>query len=217
MGAESGRGASSRRVVISGRDQLLLQGMVALLKARGWKPESCSPEEVAAAVRKVQAALLILDVGVLGDVRLVAAARKAVKNLRVMATVGERNSYLVRELQGAGATVVIHRATSAQDVEKGLEAALGGGSFLCGLCQSDVASAGRSRRALSPRETEVLRLLGYGNTNKIVAQTLHISEKTVEAHRANIKRKLGARGLSDLVRYAISVGLVDTRDPIPAN
>jgi two-component system response regulator NreC len=60
----------------------------------------------------------------------------------------------------------------------------------------------------------VLRLLGYGNTNRQVSETLHISEKTVEAHRANIKRKLGARGLSDLVRYAISTGLVDPREPL---
>jgi DNA-binding NarL/FixJ family response regulator len=133
-----------------------------------------------------------------------------------MATVGERNAYLVRELQAAGSTVIAHRRTTPDEIERAFRAALTGGSFVCSVCGDVLATAGK-RRGLSPRETEVLRLLGYGEANREIAQELKISEKTVEAHRANIKRKLGARGMSDLVRFAISTGLVDMKAPISAD
>jgi len=49
------------------------------------------------------------------------------------------------------------------------------------------------------REWDVFNLLIEGHTNKVVAAELGISPKTVEAHRANIMRKSGARGLADLI------------------
>ena len=62
-------------------------------------------------------------------------------------------------------------------------------------------------RELTEREGEVLALLGEGFTNEAIAEKLGISEKTVEAHRGNLRRKLGASTLADLVRYAIAKGL----------
>ena len=59
---------------------------------------------------------------------------------------------------------------------------------------------------LSPRETEVLRLIAWGNTNKEIAARLDLSVKTVEAHKANGMRKLGMRGRIDIVRYALLQG-----------
>jgi len=56
---------------------------------------------------------------------------------------------------------------------------------------------------LSAREREILRLLASGNKGKEVAAQLDISAKTVEAHRANIMRKLNLRSIADLVLYAI--------------
>jgi DNA-binding NarL/FixJ family response regulator len=55
----------------------------------------------------------------------------------------------------------------------------------------------------TPREREIIQLLAEGRSNKEVAAALHVSVKTIEAHRANIMRKLRLRSVSDLVRYAI--------------
>ena len=207
---------TAHRAVVAGRDHLVVLGVASMIREHGWKTETVAMENAATACRKSGAELLVLDLTLMQDVAVAAAARRSVRKLRVMATVGERNPHLIRELQAAGATVIAHRGTSLGELEKAFSAALTGESFVCSMCREDLAAAGK-RRGLSPRETEVLRLLGYGDTNRIVAEQLKISEKTVEAHRANIKRKLGARGLSDLVRYAISTGLVDTKDPIPAS
>lgn len=62
---------------------------------------------------------------------------------------------------------------------------------------------------LSPREQEVLKLIAEAHTNKEIGEILHLAEKTVESHRANLLRKLGMRDRVQLVRYAIRRGLVE--------
>jgi DNA-binding NarL/FixJ family response regulator len=62
---------------------------------------------------------------------------------------------------------------------------------------------------LSPREQEVLKLIAEAHTNKQIAAILHLAEKTVESHRANLLRKLGMRDRVELVRYAIRRGLTE--------
>lgn len=65
------------------------------------------------------------------------------------------------------------------------------------------AAAGSGRLTmLSPREREVMLLLVAGHPNKVVAERLGISPRTVEVHRAHIMEKAGARSLTDLVRMA---------------
>lgn len=65
------------------------------------------------------------------------------------------------------------------------------------------APVGASGDVLTPRERQILQQLAKGTTNKEMARTLGISIKTVETHRATIMRKLGARSVVDVVRYAI--------------
>lgn len=62
---------------------------------------------------------------------------------------------------------------------------------------------------LSPRESEVVKLVAEGFTSREIAETLSISEKTVERHRANILEKLGMRDRVELTRYAIRRGLIE--------
>jgi DNA-binding NarL/FixJ family response regulator len=62
---------------------------------------------------------------------------------------------------------------------------------------------------LTPRELDVVKLIAEAYTNKQIAEALHVSEKTVESHRANVLSKLGMRDRVELVRYAIRRGLVE--------
>ena len=62
---------------------------------------------------------------------------------------------------------------------------------------------------LSDREREVLRLLALGHTNQEIAKTLFISVRTAETHRAHIMRKLSLSSRAELVRYALSEGLLE--------
>jgi DNA-binding NarL/FixJ family response regulator len=62
---------------------------------------------------------------------------------------------------------------------------------------------------LTPREEEIVKLVAEAHTTKEIAAILHLSEKTVENHRANAMRKLGMRDRVELVRYAIRRGLIE--------
>ena len=74
------------------------------------------------------------------------------------------------------------------------------------------AEMAEQRRAeedpLTDREREVLRLLALGHTNQEIAGKLYISVRTVESHRAHIMQKLGLSSRADLVRYALTEGLL---------
>lgn len=63
--------------------------------------------------------------------------------------------------------------------------------------------------ALTPREQEVLNLIGEGLTNRAIGSTLSISIKTVERHRTKIMAKLGAHSIAELMREAFKRGLLD--------
>ena len=62
---------------------------------------------------------------------------------------------------------------------------------------------------LTPRESEVVKLIAEGLTSREIADTLVISEKTVDRHRGNVLDKLGMRNRVELTRYAIRRGLIE--------
>jgi DNA-binding CsgD family transcriptional regulator len=62
---------------------------------------------------------------------------------------------------------------------------------------------------LTPREREVLALLAGGRTNREIAATLFISDKTASVHVTNIKEKLGARSRVEVAALAIRLGIGD--------
>jgi len=68
-----------------------------------------------------------------------------------------------------------------------------------------------SRERLSPRQTQILKLIAEGKTTKQVALELAISVKTVETHRSALMMRVGVRDVAGLVRYAVRIGLVDLR------
>ena len=64
-------------------------------------------------------------------------------------------------------------------------------------------------KPLSVRELQVLKLVALGRENREIAEVLHISVRTVEAHRSRAMLKLNLRCVADIVRYAIREGLID--------
>ena len=75
--------------------------------------------------------------------------------------------------------------------------------------QPRIASAVLLSSRLSKRELQVLVLLCDGLHAKDVARSLSISSKTVEFHKAGIANKIGAKGVAQMVRYAIRKGLIE--------
>jgi DNA-binding NarL/FixJ family response regulator len=80
--------------------------------------------------------------------------------------------------------------------------------FSGGHRASGTARLGR----LTDREFEVFQLIGHGRSTREIAEHLHLSVKTVEVHRANIKKKLRIKTATDLVRYAVRSADLESRE-----
>jgi len=65
-----------------------------------------------------------------------------------------------------------------------------------------------SYELLTPREREILQMLGEGKSNKDVATKLNLSLHTVETHRGNILEKLNLHGMAEMILYAVRKGIV---------
>jgi DNA-binding NarL/FixJ family response regulator len=129
----------------------------------------------------------------------------------------ENEQYLYEALK-AGASGYVVKSVADRDLVEACRAALRGEPFLypgamSALIRDYLHRASNdqpvSEDPLTPRETEVVKLIAEGNSSKEIAQMLVISEKTVERHRANVLEKLGMRGRVDVTRYAIRRGLVE--------
>ena len=120
--------------------------------------------------------------------------------------------YLFEALRAGAAGYVLKRAAD-QDLVDAVRAAGRGEPFLTASAQQtlirDFLDRGDHPEELSPREKEVVKLVAEAHTNKEIAEILHLSEKTVESHRARVLQKLGMRDRVELVRYAIRRGLVE--------
>jgi DNA-binding CsgD family transcriptional regulator len=73
------------------------------------------------------------------------------------------------------------------------------------------ATGTRVERVITEREEDVLRRTAHGHANKDIAQALHISVRTVEAHKANAMRKLGLTERADVIRFALAQGWLTAR------
>jgi DNA-binding NarL/FixJ family response regulator len=121
--------------------------------------------------------------------------------------------YLFEALK-AGASGYVLKAQADQDLVDAVRAVGRGEPFLTPDAQraliKDVLERGSEQAdELTPREQEVVKLVAEAHTNREIAELLHLSEKTVENHRANAMRKLGMRDRVELVRYAIRRGLIE--------
>jgi DNA-binding NarL/FixJ family response regulator len=120
---------------------------------------------------------------------------------------------------GAGARGYLTKNSGRQDIARAIRAAAAGQSVLDRAVQERLLASTRATRApaaeqqqppvdLTPREREVLTLIGQGLSNRGIAEQLFISEATVKTHINNLFAKAGIRDRADAVRRALSYGLI---------
>ncbi len=115
----------------------------------------------------------------------------------------------VRRAMEAGAAGYLVKGVGLDTLVQTLErVAAGERAFGPGFAASPEPS-----KPLTPREREVLQLVGEGYTNREIGLLLGISPKTVEKHRANLMDKLDAPDTASLTRWAVALGLVEVTGP----
>jgi two-component system response regulator NreC len=140
---------------------------------------------------------------------------QAVPEAKVLILSMQDDPRYVREAFEAGASGYVLKEAADTEVVSAIRAVASGERYLHPALGARLVAAEteeRNRAAsdpLSEREREVLRLLALGHTNQEIAKTLYISVRTAETHRAHIMQKLGLSSRAELVRYALSEGLLE--------
>ena len=178
--------------------------------------EAGSADEAIAEARALRPDVIVLDAGLSkqGERDIVQALAETHPTGKVVVLSVQDEPQDVKEAFELGARgYVVKQAVETELVPAIREVAAGGRYVPPGLGARLIEAVAAERRAekdpLSNREREVLRLLALGHTNQEIAQKLHISVRTSEAHRAHIMQKLRLSTRADLVRYALGRGLLE--------
>lgn len=212
---------AATRILLADDHAVVRHGLRLTLEAQ---PDLEVVAEVSDGAEAVEAALReTIDLAVL-DVTMprltgIQAARQITEhrpNVVVLILSMHDNEQFFFEALRAGASGYVLKSAAHQDLVSACRAAMRGEPFLypkgvAALVRSwlEGGSVERSLDPLTDRESEVVKLIAEGLTGREIAGVLHISEKTVERHRANVLEKLGLKDRVALTRYAIRRGLVE--------
>jgi two-component system, NarL family, response regulator NreC len=213
----------SIRVVVVDDHAVVRSGIRMLLDAEpdiDVVAEGGTADEAVRAARLEKPDVMLLDV-VMPDGSGIEATPKvleAAPGVRVLMLSMQDDPAYVREAFAAGASGYVLKEAADVEVVQAVREVAGGGRYVhpvlgARLATAEVEAAARAAAdPLSEREREVLRLLALGHTNQEIAKLLFISVRTAETHRAHIMQKLGLASRAELVRYALSQGLLESEE-----
>jgi two-component system response regulator NreC len=215
------------RVLLADDHTIVRQGVRMVLEAMGDLSVVAEAEDGQQAVEL--AVQLRPDVAVVDLTMPRLAGVEAIRQIRrdspgtevVVLSVHDSEAYVVQALRAGAAGYVLKR-NAATELAAAIRAAHDGQAYLhpsiarrviddylSRIHASDDAVSEPHER-LTPREREVLQLAAEGHSTRAIAGLLSLSTKTVEHHRASLMTKLGLHGQTELVKYAIRAGLVES-------
>jgi DNA-binding NarL/FixJ family response regulator len=214
---------SPARILVADDFAVVREGVKALLERQADLQVTAYAVDGMDAVEKATTTdldLVILDIAMpkltgLQAVREIARRRPALPILLLSMHAGEQ--YFFNAVAAGAAGYVLKRQADL-DLVEACRAALRGEPFIYPAALGalmrrylELAQRGEQpgRGPLSPRETEVVKLIAEGRSTNEIAGLLTISVKTVERHRANVLGKLGMRDRVEVTRYAIRAGLIE--------
>ncbi len=209
------------RIVIADDHAVVRQGLKMFL---GLDPEleiigeAVDGKQAVQLAHQLQPDVVLMDLlmPAMGGVEATTAIRRELPDVEVIALTSVLEDSAVIGAIRAGAIGYLLKDTESDELIRSIKAAAAGQVQLSPKAAARLmreVRAPESPETLTERETEVLRLLASGQSNKEIAQTLYIGEKTVKTHVSNILSKLNVSSRTQAALYAARIGLVD----IPAD
>ena len=169
---------------------------------------------------ELQPDIVFMDIS-MPELRGVEAAQRIVKafpDVRVVMLSVHKDEAYVQQALLAGAAGYLLKDAAPDEYKQAIQAIMGGGSYLSpdvarqvieGFVDNAVGAQSPLEQ-LTSRQKEILQLIAEGNSNKEIAEILHLSIKTVETHRSQLMKQLGIHDIAGLTRFAIRTGLVSS-------
>lgn len=194
--------------------ELIRKGVRLTLQARpGWEivDEAANGRDAVEKAVALAPDVIVMDVAMPELTGLEAARRirERLPDARVLILTMHDTQQIVEQVFRAGASGYLLKSDTNRELIQAIEALLEGRRYFTsrvarmvidGFLRAQGVPAGDH---LSAREREILQMIAEGRSTKEIAHRLHLSVKTAETHRTNLMRKIGARSVADVVRYAV--------------
>ncbi|MFC2028917.1 response regulator [Chloroflexota bacterium] len=206
--------ADDHAIVRAGLRALLLEDTNFILVG-----EAVGGYEAIEMVEKSDPDVLILDLSMpdLDGISVTRKLKPLYPDLKILILTLHEDEALLKEAVRSGASGYILKRAAETELLSAIRVVLRGDLYvdpsmvrvLIEDPQKTKTNMNNSTEVLTPRETEILKLIVDGYTNRQIGEELHISVRTVEGHRSNLADKLGMRSRVELVRYARQHGLIE--------
>jgi DNA-binding NarL/FixJ family response regulator len=212
------------RILMADDHPIVLAGLKALVQAES-SLQIVGEAQDGRMVLKLAAALrpdvIVLDVW-MPEMNGTEVARTLLAELpecRILVLTIHEDRGTLRQLLDLGVAGYLVKRSAAGELVRAIHAVAAGGTYLDPLIAGKIIGGahGTSRSArgqtveLSDRETDVLRLIAFGHSNKEISAKLACSLKTIETYKARAMEKLGHKTRVDIVRHAMSMGWLSER------
>lgn len=181
--------------------------------------EASSGRDALALIEKTSPDIVIMDINIpeLNGIDVTRQVCERFPQTRILGLSVHMRGRMVSEMLKAGAMGYVPKSCAARELLTGLRAVAEGKMYVspdvlgelveCQNHSNEDKKTGIFTR-LTEREREVLQLIAEGYSTKEIGDKIHLSVPTIHTHRQNIMRKLNARSIADLVRYAIREGII---------
>jgi two-component system response regulator NreC len=213
------------KLLVAYRHTLLRQALRTVLASQNdieVVSEATDGKEAIEMSEKMQPDIVLMDtqLPVVSGIEATQLIKKRSHRSRVLLLTLGADDELILSMLRAGASGCLLKDADVSELLLAIRTAHRGGSYLSPqiadrMVQNYVRYASNPteqqapKELLSVREREILQLVAEGFGNQAIAKKLTLSVKTVEAHKSHISQKLGVRGRTELIKYAIRKGLID--------
>ncbi len=168
--------------------------------------------------RNLQPDVVLMDISMpeLNGLKASAQLKRLAPDIKILTLTRHTDEAYLRELLHAGVSGYVLKQSAPTELIRAIRAVAAGGSYLDPSIAGKVFAVFAGERAkirgetkdgqLTARESEVLRHIALGYSNKEIADKLDISVKTAEAHKANCLKKLNIKSRKEIISYAILQG-----------
>lgn len=173
-----------------------------------------------ALAEQLQPQLILMDIAMpgLNGLEATARLRQSWPQIQVLILSMHQNEEYVKQALRHGASAYLLKDAAPTELDIAIKNVLQGGIYLSAAVSKGVMNdyverlrgEDLSSELLTPRQTEVLKMLAQGQSSKDIARLLDLSAKTVDTHRSQLMKQLDIHEVTGLVRYAIRVGLISS-------
>lgn len=225
MNSSSRLSTSPVNILIADDHELVREGIKSRLEQQpDWRicAEAANGREAVELALRLRPHVVVMDIG-LSELNGIDAARQihdVAPEIRVLILTLQESEHMIRSALAAGVRGYLSKTDAARLLPVAVSDLVAGKTFFTNAVTEVMLAEflvppgatgqdGIRESRLTMREREIVQQLAESRTSKEIALKFGVSVKTIEAHRANIMRKLNLHSIAELVRYAIKNGIVE--------